>query len=123
MALQVALYPDPQAPGVSITNAYAWIAGLWIDFTTGSGTIEVYVHRSAAAASAVPLPPVADHFRVTLGQPVTATYMFPTLAQVQQQAATAAQANPALDPFSALRQVLYQGLLNHPKLAGATAVP
>lgn len=125
-SLQVPSYPAPQF-ATPVANAYAWVAALSIDFSTGTGAVTVYVHPNAAAASAL-LPPI-DVFRVALGETLvpakgqTPAITFPTLPQLQTAAAQAVQANPALDPFTAMRLVIYQNLVNHPKLAGSTAVP
>lgn len=125
MSLQLPSYPDPTNTS-PITNAYAWIAQINLDFVAGSGRVVVWVNRDAASAAAG-LPPVAT-LGFALGEVVVPAsgsapaVTFPTLAQLLTSAATIQAATPANAPFDSFRQAVYQALMTLPQFAGATEV-
>lgn len=125
MSLQVPSYPDPTST-TPVTNAYAWIASLAIDFVSGAGRVTVWVNRNAASASAA-LPPVAT-LDYGLGQVITPAsgstpaVTFPTLTQLLTSAATIQAANPSSAPFDSIRAAVYQALQALPQFAGSTQV-
>jgi hypothetical protein len=124
MALTITTFNNPYST-TPLNNAYVWITFQAIDFFDGTGRIQVAVNSDEASANAG-LPPIFS-FSVALGEiliPATenvAAIMFPDLPTLVANAATAAT-TLSLSPFDAIRKALYDALLNHPKLSGATEI-
>lgn len=124
MALSVPDYPIPYSTEPA-TAAYVWIQALSINFVNGSGNVSVGVNLDVDSANAGLA--VIDSFSVNLGrsmgldgggQPI----LFPDLTTIVTNAAVFAGSNPGTTPFDAIRSAIYEALLAHPKLAGATPV-
>lgn len=119
--------PNYTAP-VSLTpfpNAYAFIVGLTIDFAAGRHLLLVNVYRSSADGNATPPPAPIDTLRLVLGAPISQTpeaAVMPTMAALVANAAALQQANPTLDPMTALRNAIYHALIVLPIFAGSTQV-
>ncbi len=109
-----------------LTNAYAWVSGLAIDFGTGAGRATINVHPDVASALASK-PPI-DQVTIGLGdilvpaQGQTPAVTFPTLSQLVASATAEQKSTPTLDPFAALRAAIYSALISHPLFVGSTQV-
>jgi hypothetical protein len=64
MALTIPSYPIRFDPANPISNAYAWLAGVYLDLSSNSGRVVLNVHPNAASWQS---PPV-DQVAVALGQ-------------------------------------------------------
>lgn len=120
MSLEMKDYTPPFS-STPVPAAYAWIVDLHLNFQGATGSLNVGINYSAADAAAG-LPTIAT-VPIRLGQPIAPGVTFPTLVELLTAAAAAQQANPALDPFGAIREALYRSLLTLPAFAGATEVP
>lgn len=117
--LQILNYPNPYS-ATPIPVAVAWISSLGVDFVGGQGRIGVFVHVDAASAVAG-LPPI-DSFGVSLGERYPTGGSFPDLTGIVTNAAIDAASDNTLTPFDAIRKAIYEALLNHPRLSGASSI-
>lgn len=121
MALTIPSFLNPFDPSAPLFGAYAWISGVYLDLSNGSGRVVVNVHPSAqAAASAPPIAQVA----VTLGEvlvpavpaegetPEVPAVAFPGLAELMGDP-------DFLTAFGTIQVMLEAALAGHPRLAGS----
>lgn len=122
MALIVPTYPNPNDKRNPLVDAYAWLAGVYLEISRGNGRIDLTVHPNEAAWADPPLGSVG----VTLGQvfaPATAEapeVRAPTLAELM------AETNPIdgtgitfAQAYAAMGTRLYQVATMDPRLAGS----
>lgn len=123
MSLQIPSFtPSQNQFAGPVSNAYAWINELHVNYVDGSGSVGVAVYFSAVAGNTPGCAPI-DQIHIAIGADMGHGVAFPTLKEIIAAAAQAQQANPALNPEAAIGQVLYTALRNHPRFAGATQVP
>lgn len=86
MALSIPTFPNPYS-STPLANAYAWLAFIALDLSTGQGRVAFNVHPSAEDWSKPPL----GQLSITLGQdlnppaaggPPPPPAVFPTLAEL-----------------------------------------
>ncbi len=114
MALSVPEYPNPFDPANPLENAYAYLAGLGLDISNGSGRMTLNVHPNEAAWQGVPVGQVS----ITLGEVLVAgdePVTFPTLTELMEDEAFASA-------YATIGAILYGHALNHPAFDGATQV-
>ena len=99
MALSVPSYPNPYDPSTPIANAYALIAGLYLDMSNSTGRVVLNINPSETAWAAAPLAQAAVSLGETLvpGDPAVsppvAPVVFPTLAEMMADTEFAAAFN------------------------------
>jgi hypothetical protein len=111
MARQIPSFPDPRDPAHPLIDAYAWLAGLGLDLSTGQGQFVLNFHPNEAAWQS---PPVAQ-IGIALGQVLGPGVTSPTLAELMADPEFAAA-------FATIGAKLYAVADLHPALAGATEV-
>lgn len=120
MALIVPSFDNPYDPAHPLTDAYAWIAGLFLDLHSGNGRVVLNINPSEAAWNAIPVAQVS----VSMGEAVVAgdanadppvsPVVFPTLPELMS--------NPEFaQAFNTIGYVLYTLVAERcPVLSGAT---
>lgn len=115
-----------------LTDAYAWVCNLTVDYRAVTGAFMVSIDASAADANAG-YPPL-DGVQVTLGQllvpadpaaaPPVEEVRFPDLPTLLARADALLAAAPSLGAHGAIRAAIYEALQAlHPLFAGSTQVP
>lgn len=119
-------FPGDLAPTADAVAHAAYIgADVW-DFS--SGRISVRVSRSLAHANAVPAVSPGDSFEVPPGEILTPAtgdtpeVRMPTVLEIDAAAFALRVDHPGLTPMQELGLAIYQSLLAHPRLPGATLV-
>lgn len=119
--------------GVTLTNAYAYNAGLYFDQTVGSGRVVLNVHPSQAVFEQG-YPP-ADQLDLSFGEilvaadpnatPPVAEVKASTLPELLSHQAVGYQAATpptGADAYTVLMLLILQEWLKHPRLSGAAIV-
>jgi hypothetical protein len=115
MSLQVPSFPNPYST-VALTDAYAWISCLNIDFVSMTGRVEVRVNADATSAdNGLPAISVISYSinAVASQGPQGATSILPPLTQVLSDNQAA---------FDSIRTYLYEKIAADPQFSGATQV-
>lgn len=115
MALTIPSYPNPYDPANPFTNVHAYIAGVTLDLSNGSGSIVYNIHPNESAWVAAPLDQITIGFGEVLvpadGQNPAVTAR--TLEEFKAQ-------EGFLEHFDGFGGFFYLDALKHPKFAGAT---